>query len=67
MKVAYVFRNDMSATFQLASMILPQLEQGTHGVEVVGMMFFDENVYALSADNDVGKRLSKSLNSKISF
>ncbi len=59
MKVAYVFRNDMSATFQLASMILPQLEQGTHGVEVVGMMFFDENVYALSADNDVGKRLSK--------
>ena len=59
MKVAYVFRNDMSATFQLASMILPQLEQGTHGVEVVGMMFFDENVYALSADNDVGKRFSK--------
>ena len=59
MKVAYVFRNDMSATFQLASMILPQLEQGTHGVEVVGMMFFDENVYALGADNDVGKRLSK--------
>ena len=59
MKVAYVFRNDMSATFQLASMILPQLEQGTHGVEVVGMMFFDENVYALSADNDVGIRLSK--------
>ena len=57
MKVAYVFRNDMSATFQLASMILPQLEQGTHGVEVVGMMFFDENVYALSADNDVGRRL----------
>ena len=46
MKVAYVFRNDMSATFQLASMILPQLEQGIHGVEVVGMMFFDENVYA---------------------
>ena len=59
MKVAYVFRNDMSATFQLASMILPQLEQGTHGVEVVGMMFFDENVYALSVDNEVGKRLSK--------
>ena len=59
MKVAYVFRNDMSATFQLASMILPQLEQGTHGVEVVEMMFFDENVYALSADNDVSRRLSK--------
>ena len=25
------------------------------------MMFFDENVYALSADNEVGKRLSKNL------
>ena len=37
MKVAYVFRNDMSATFQLASMILPQLEAGNHGVEVLGM------------------------------
>jgi hypothetical protein len=24
-------------------MILPQLEQGTHGVEVVGMFFFDDN------------------------
>ena len=59
MKVAYIFRNDMSATFQLASMILPQLEQGSHGVQVVGMMFFDDNVYALSADNDIGKRLSK--------
>ena len=50
MKVAYVFRNDMSATFQLASMILPQLEQGTHGVEVVGMMFFDENVNVRCAE-----------------
>ena len=59
MKVAYEFRNDMSATFQLASMILPQLEDGTHGVEVVGMMFFDDNVYSLSAENDIGMRLSK--------
>ena len=58
MKVAYIFRNDMSATFQLATMILPQLEQGYHGVEVVGMMFFDDNVYSLSSDNEIGKRLS---------
>jgi sulfur relay (sulfurtransferase) complex TusBCD TusD component (DsrE family) len=58
MKVAYIFRNDMSATFQLASMILPQLEQDNHGVEVVGMMFFDDNVYSLSAGNEIGQRLS---------
>ena len=48
----------MSATFQLASMILPQLEQGNHGVEVVGMMFFDDNVYSLSENNTIGERLS---------
>ena len=48
----------MSATFQLASMILPQLEEGSHGVEVVGMMFFDDNVYSLSSNNEIGQRLS---------
>tara|TARA_B100001559_G_scaffold115985_1_gene97423 strand:- start:323 stop:700 length:378 start_codon:yes stop_codon:yes gene_type:complete len=58
MKVAYIFRNDMSATFQLATMILPQLEQGNHGVEVVGMMFFDDNVYSLNSENEIGQRLS---------
>ena len=59
MKVAYVFRHDMSATFQLASMILPQLEGGYHGAEVVGMFFFDENVHVLRAGNPVGERLSR--------
>jgi len=58
MKVAYIFRNDMSATFQLATMILPQLEQGNHGVGVVGMMFFDDNVYSLSSESEIGQRLS---------
>tara|TARA_Y200000002_G_C22122538_1_gene431382 strand:- start:20 stop:397 length:378 start_codon:yes stop_codon:yes gene_type:complete len=58
MKVAYIFRNDMSATFQLATMILPQLEQGNHGVEVVGMMFFDDNVYSLNSESEIGQRLS---------
>ena len=65
MKVAYIFRNDMSSTFQLASMILPQLEQGNHGVEVVGMMFFDDNVYSLSSENEIGKRLSGLAKKKI--
>ena len=39
MKVAYIFRNSMASTFQLGSMILPQLEAGNHGVGVVGMFF----------------------------
>lgn len=43
MKVAYIFKTNMSSTFQLATMILPQLEQNNHGVDVVGMFFFDDN------------------------
>ncbi len=59
MKVAYVLATSMSATFKLATMILPQLEQGNHGAEVVGMMFFDDNVYALRAGDPFGERLAK--------
>ena len=38
-----------TASYKLGKMILPQLEQGTHGVEVVGMFFFDDNTYLLRA------------------
>jgi sulfur relay (sulfurtransferase) complex TusBCD TusD component (DsrE family) len=58
MKVAYIFKTEMSSTFQLATMILPQLEKNTHGVEVIGMFFFDENVHVLRKGNDVGERLN---------
>jgi len=40
-------------------MILPQLEAGTHGVNVVGMFFFDDNTYVLRKGDPVGERLSK--------
>ena len=44
MKVAYVFSTSgHTASYKLGKMILPQLEEGRHGVEVVGMMFFDDN------------------------
>ena len=58
MKVAYVFATDMAATFKLATMILPQLEKGIHGAEVVGMMFFDDNLYRLRKGDPVGERLA---------
>ncbi len=58
MKVAYVFATDMAATFKLATMILPQLEKGIHGAEVVGMMFFDDNLYTLRKGDPVGERLA---------
>lgn len=59
MKIAYVFATDMAATYKLATMILPQLEAGTHGVDVVGMFFFDDNVFALRKGDPVGERLAK--------
>lgn len=59
MKIAYVFATDMASTYKLATMILPQLESGTHGVEVVGMFFFDDNVFALRKGDPVGERLAK--------
>ena len=39
MKIAYVFKSNMASTFQLGTMILPQLEDNSHLVNVVGMFF----------------------------
>ena len=60
MKVAYVFSTSgHTASYKLGKMILPQLEAGTHGVEVVGMFFFDDNTYLLRAGDPVGERLGR--------
>lgn len=59
MNIAYVFATNMATTFKLSTMILPQLEKKIHGVEVVGMMFFDDNIFALRKGDEVGERLSK--------
>jgi hypothetical protein len=58
MKVAYVFVSPRAATYKLGRMILPQLEAGTHGVEVVGMFFFDDNVFTLRRGDPIGERLA---------
>lgn len=58
MKVAYVFSTSgHTASYKLGKMILPQLEQGRHGAEVVGMMFFDDNTYLLRQGDPLGERL----------
>jgi len=60
MKVAYVFSTSgHTASYKLGRMILPQLEQGTHGADVVGMFFFDDNTYALRAGDPLGERLGR--------
>ena len=60
MKVAYVFSTSgHTASYKLGQMILPQLEASAHGVEVVGMMFFDDNTYVLRKGDPMGERLAK--------
>lgn len=60
MKVAYIFSSQgHTVSFKLAKMILPQLEEGRHGVEVVGMFFFEDNNFVLVKDNPVGERLAQ--------
>jgi len=58
MKIAYVFSTSgHTASYKLGKMILPQLEAGTHGADVVGMFFFDDNTYVLRAGDPLGERL----------
>ena len=60
MKVAYVFSSSgHTASYKLGQMILPQLEAGDHGAQVVGMFFFDDNTYALRSGDPMGERLSQ--------
>ena len=60
MKIAYIFSTSgHTASYKLGKMILPQLEERSHGVEVVGMFFFDDNTYALRAGDPLGERLGK--------
>jgi hypothetical protein len=56
MKVAYIFATQRhTVSYVLGRMILPQLEENRHGVDVVGM-FFEDN-YVLVRGNPLGERL----------
>lgn len=60
MRIAYVFATSgHTASYKLGKMILPQLEEGRHGVDVVGMFFFDDNNYVLRRGDPIGERLSR--------
>lgn len=59
MKVAYIFTTQgHSVSYKLAKMILPQLENGAHGVQVLGMFFFEDNNYVLVKGDPIGERLA---------
>jgi sulfur relay (sulfurtransferase) complex TusBCD TusD component (DsrE family) len=60
MKVAYIFSTTgHTVSYKLGKMILPQLEENRHGVDVVGMFFFDDNTYALRRGDPLGERLAR--------
>ena len=60
MKVAYIFSSQgHTVSFKLGKMILPQLEAGEHGVDVVGMFFFEDNNYVLVKGDPLGERLAR--------
>lgn len=59
MKVAYILATSLASTTKLATMILPQLEQGKHGAEVAGIFFFDDNLFCLRVGDLVGERLAR--------
>lgn len=56
MKVAYVISSANTRTI-LKDMIIPQLEAGNHGAEVVGMFFVFDNTYMLEKGSDIGEKL----------
>lgn len=58
MKVAYVISSH-NARVILRDMIIPQLEQGNHGADVVGMFFVFDNTYLLLKDTEIGTRLQE--------
>ena len=64
MKIAYIFKTSMASTFQLATMILPQMEKNSHVVDVAGMFFFDDNLFCLKKGDPIGERLAKIANEK---
>lgn len=57
MKVAYLLESEHAREI-LENMIIPQMEKGIHGADVMGMMFFFDNCYMLVEGNDLATRLA---------
>jgi len=63
MKIAYFFISPIGL-FRLLKVILPELEAGTHSLDVVAMCFFDDNNFLLDIDHQIGRRLAILTNEK---
>jgi len=56
--VAYIVESSLG-NYILGQMIVPQIEEDRHSVEVKGMFFIDNNVYLLMKGNPLAERLAK--------
>ena len=56
MKVAYILTTSRVHEI-LSNMIVPQMEKGIHGADVVGMFFIGDNTFLLQQKNHIGQRL----------
>jgi sulfur relay (sulfurtransferase) complex TusBCD TusD component (DsrE family) len=56
MKVAYVFTST-NAQKILSTMIIPQIMEDRHGVDVVGMFFFMDNTFFLLDGTEIGEKM----------
>ncbi len=60
MKVAYIFVSQKhTISYVLDKMIIPQIQEDRHGADVIGMFFFEDNVYALLKGNPLADRLQR--------
>ncbi len=57
MKIAYICLTNKAFDI-LHDMIVPQIEEGRHGVDVVGMVFFYDNTFIIRKDDPLGERLN---------
>jgi len=58
MRVAYIFSTTNSQKI-LDKMIIPQMIDEKHGVDVVGMMFFYDNTFLITQGCSTGDKLQK--------
>jgi sulfur relay (sulfurtransferase) complex TusBCD TusD component (DsrE family) len=59
LKVAYILNTPNAATYKIGDMVLPQLESDSHGADVLGIFFFDDNAFMLRSGDPKGERLAK--------
>jgi len=56
LKVAYILTTSRVHEI-LSNMIVPQMEKGIHGADIVGMFFMGDNTFLLQQGNHIGQKL----------